>query len=68
MCRLGLTLFVLILRKEELRENNAGPQVSEVIMQIPVGDNACPESDILRPELMSEEKETPLEKMKANGT
>ena len=37
-------------------------------MQVPGGANAGPRSDILRPELMSEEKETLLEKMKANGT
>ena len=37
---------------------NTGPEVK---MQVPGGD-------ILRPELMSEGKETFLEKMKANGT
>ena len=37
-------------------------------MQVPGGDNAGPGSDILRPELISEEKETLLEKMKATGT
>ena len=37
-------------------------------MQVPGGGNAGPGSDILRPELMLEEKETFLEKMKANGT
>ena len=37
-------------------------------MQVPGGDNAGPQRDILQPELMSEEKETLLEKMKANGT
>ena len=37
-------------------------------MKVPGGDNAGPGSDILRPDLMSEEKETLLEKMKANGT
>ena len=37
-------------------------------MQLPGGDNAGPGSDIFRLELMSEKKETPLEKMKVNGT
>ena len=37
-------------------------------MQVPGCDNAGPGSDILLPELMSEEKETHLEEMKANGT
>ena len=37
-------------------------------MQIPEGDNAGPGNDILWPELMSEGKETLLEKKKANGT
>ena len=37
-------------------------------MQVPGGDNACPGSDILWPELMSGGKETLLKKMKANGT
>ena len=37
-------------------------------MQVPGSDNAGPGSDILGPELMSEGKETLLEKMKANGT
>ena len=37
-------------------------------MQVPGGDNAGHGSDILRPEIMSEEKETLLEKIKANGT
>ena len=37
-------------------------------MQVPGGGNVGPGSDILRPELMLEEKETLLEKMKAIGT
>ena len=37
-------------------------------MQVPGGDNAGPVSGILWTKLMSEEKETLLEKMKANGT
>ena len=37
-------------------------------MQALGGDNAAPGSDILWLELMSEEKETLLQKMKANGT
>ena len=37
-------------------------------MQVPGSDNAGPGSDILGPELMSEGKETLLEKMKANST
>ena len=37
-------------------------------MQVTGRDNAGPGSDILGPELMSEGKETVLEKMKANGT
>ena len=37
-------------------------------MQVPGGENAGPGSDILGPELMSEEKETVFKKMKANGT
>ena len=37
-------------------------------MQVPGGDNAGPGSDILWPKLMSEGKETLVEKMKANGT
>ena len=38
-------------------------------MQVHRGDNAGPGIDILWPELlMSKEKETLLEKMKANGT
>ena len=37
-------------------------------MQVPGSDNAGPGSDILWPELMSEEKETLLEKTKANCT
>ena len=37
-------------------------------MQVPGSDNAGPGSDILGPELMSEGKETLLEKRKANGT
>ena len=36
-------------------------------MQVPGSDNADPGSDILWPELMSEGKETLLEKKKANG-
>ena len=36
-------------------------------MQVPGSNNAGPGSDILGPELMSEEKETLLEKMKATG-
>ena len=39
-----------------------------MIIQDPGGDNAGPESDILWPELMSEEKETLLKKKKANAT
>ena len=38
-----------------------------MIMQVPGSDNAGPGSDILGPELMSEGKETLLEKKKANG-
>ena len=41
---------------------------NEVIMQLPGGDNVGPGSDILWPELMSEERETLLEKVKANST
>ena len=37
-------------------------------MHAHTGDNAGPRTDILQPELMLEEKETLLEKMKANGT
>ena len=37
-------------------------------MQVPGSDNVGPGSDILGLELMSEGKETLLEKMKANGT
>ena len=37
-------------------------------MQVPGSDNAGPGSDILCPELMSEGKETLLEKKKPNGT
>ena len=37
-------------------------------MQVPGSDNAGPGRDILGLELMSEGKETVLEKMKANGT
>ena len=37
-------------------------------MRVPGGDNAGPRSNILWPELMSEGKETLLEKKKANGT
>ena len=37
-------------------------------MQVPGSDNAGPGSDILWPELMSEGKETLLEKKKANDT
>ena len=40
----------------------------EVIMQLPKGDNAGPGSDILWPDLMSEEEETLLEKTKAHCT
>ena len=36
-------------------------------MHVPGSDNAGPRSDILGPELMSEGKETLLEKKKANG-
>ena len=40
----------------------------EAIMQVPGSDNACPGSYILGLELMSEGKETLLEKEKAKGT
>ena len=43
-------------------------QVPEVIMQVPGSENAGPGNDILWLELMSEVKETLLEKKKANGT
>ena len=39
-----------------------------MIMQVPGCDNTGPGSDTLGLELMSEGKETFLEKMKANGT
>ena len=37
-------------------------------MQVPEGDNAGPRRNTLRTEFMSQEKDTLLEKMKANNT
>ena len=44
------------------------PKFTGIIMQVLGSNNAGPGSDILGLELMSEGKETLLEKMKANGT